>query len=75
MLHYFSYKVVVYMQKFIAFVIHPPQSCRKYLGNKQLWKIYQSIPAESYKINTAIGKDQQENMETENVYYVQRNLY
>ena len=35
---------------------------RKYLGNKQLGKIYQSIPAEYYKINTAIWKDQQENM-------------
>ena len=31
-------------------------------GNKQLWKIYQSIPAEFYKINMAIWKDQQENM-------------
>ena len=31
-------------------------------GNKQLWKIYQSIPAEYYKINTAIWKDEQENM-------------
>ena len=37
--------------------------------------MYQSIPAEYYKINTAICKDQQENMETENVYYIQRNLY
>ena len=49
-----------------------------YLGNKQLWKIYQSIPAEYYKINTAIRKDQQENMQTENVYYVKRkkkNIY
>ena len=27
---------------------------RKYLGNKPFWKIYQSIPAEYYKINTAI---------------------
>ena len=25
-------------------------------------KIYQSVPAEYYKINTAIWKDQQENM-------------
>ena len=39
-----------------------PKSGRKYLGNKQLWKIYQLIPAEFYKINTAIWKDQQENM-------------
>ena len=39
-----------------------PKSERKYLGNKQLWKIYQSIPAEYYKIDTAIWKDQQENM-------------
>ena len=38
------------------------KSGRKYLGNKQLWKMYQSIPAEYYKINTAIWKDQQENM-------------
>ena len=39
-----------------------PKSGRKYLGKKQLLKIYQSIPAEYYKINTAIWKDQQENM-------------
>ena len=39
-----------------------PKSGRKYLGNKQLWKIYQSIPAEYNKSNTAIWKDQQENM-------------
>ena len=38
------------------------KSERKYLENKQLWKIYQSIPAEYYKINTAICKDQQKNM-------------
>ena len=31
-----------------------PKSDRKYLVNKHLWKIYQSIPAEYYKINTAI---------------------
>ena len=37
-----------------------PKLGRKYLGNKQLWKIYQSIPAEYFKINTAIWKDQQE---------------
>ena len=37
-------------------------SGRKYLGNKQLWKIHQSIPAEYYEINSAIWKDQQENM-------------
>ena len=30
-----------------------PKSGRNFLGNKQLWKIYQSIPAEYYKINTA----------------------
>ena len=52
-----------------------PKSDRKYLGNKQLWKIYQSISAEYYIINTAIWKDQQENMKTENVYYIQRNFY
>ena len=39
-----------------------PNSDRKYLGNKQLWMIYQSIPAEYYTINTAIWKNQQENM-------------
>ena len=39
-----------------------PKSGKKYLVNKKLWKIYQSIPAEYYKINTAIWKDQQENM-------------
>ena len=39
-----------------------PKLGRKYLGNKQLWKIYQSIPAEYYKINTTIWKDQQENV-------------
>ena len=62
-----SYKVVMYIQN-----LHPfcntsspddgPKSDRKYLRNKQLWKIYQPIPAEYYKINTAIWKDQQENM-------------
>ena len=31
-----------------------PKSGRKYLGNKQLWKIYQWISAEYYKINKAI---------------------
>ena len=31
-------------------------------GNKQLWKMCQSIPAEYYKISAAIWKDQQENM-------------
>ena len=30
---------------------YAPKSGRKYLGNKQLWKIYQSTPAEYYKIN------------------------
>ena len=39
-----------------------PKSGRKYLGYKQLWKIHQSIPAEHYKIKTAIWKDQQENI-------------
>ena len=47
-----------------------PKSGRKYLGNKRLWKIYQSIPAEYYKPNTAIWNDQHENMETKYVYYV-----
>ena len=62
-----SYIVVMYIQK-----LHPfcntsssddgPKSGRKHMGNKHLWKIYQSIPAEYYKINTAIWKDQQENI-------------
>ena len=39
-----------------------PKSGRKYLGYKQLWKIHQSISAEYDKSNTAIWKDQQENM-------------
>ena len=30
---------------------------RKYWGNNGLWKIYQPIPAEYHKINTAIQKD------------------
>ena len=34
-----------------------PKLGRKYLGNKQLRKIYQSIPDEYYKINTAIWKN------------------
>ena len=39
-----------------------PKSGKKYLGYKQSLKIHQSIPAEYYKINTAIWMDQQENM-------------
>ena len=39
-----------------------PKLGRKYLGNKQLRKIYQPIPAEYHKINTAIRQDQQKNM-------------
>ena len=39
-----------------------PKSGKKYLGYKNLWQIHQSIPAEYYKINTEIWKDQQENM-------------
>ena len=63
----FSYKVVMYIQKLHHFcntssADDGPESDRKYLGNKQSWKIYQSIPAEDYQINTAIWKDQQENM-------------
>ena len=62
-----SYKVVVHMQKLHRFCNRSspddgPKSGRKYLGNKQLWKIYQSIPTEYYKINTAIWKDYPENM-------------
>ena len=37
--------------------------------------MYQWIPVEHYKINTALWKNQPENMLTENVYYIQRNLY
>ena len=62
-----SYNVVMYIQKLHHFCIRStsddgPKLGRKYLGNKQLWKIHQSIPAEYYKINTAIWIDQQENM-------------
>ena len=34
-----------------------PKLGRKYLGNNLLWKVYQPIPAEYHKINTAIQKD------------------
>ena len=62
-----SYKVVMSIQKLHHFcnTSSPddgPKLGRKYLGNRELWKIYQSIPAEYYKINTVIWKDQQENM-------------
>ena len=57
----------MYIQKLHPFCKTPsfddaPKSGRKYLGNKQSLKIYQSIPAEYNKIDTAIWKDQQENM-------------
>ena len=39
-----------------------PKSGRKYFRNKQLWEIYESIPAEYYEINRSIWKDQLENM-------------
>ena len=63
----FSYKVVMYIQKLHHFcnTFSPddrPKSDRKNLGNKQLWKINQSISDEYYKINKPIWKDQQENM-------------
>ena len=45
------------------------------LPSQQTYTKHQSFPAEYYKINTAIWKDQQEYMKTENVYYVQRNIY
>ena len=75
-----SYKVVMYIKKLHHFcnTSSPddgPKSGKKYLGNRQLWEIDQPIPSEYYKINTAIWKDQQENMLTENVYYIQRNIY
>ena len=62
-----SNKVAMYIQKLHHFCNtsspdDSPKSGRKYLGNEQLWKIYQSVPAEYYRINTAIRKDQQENM-------------
>ena len=38
------------------------QSCAESTIYIQLWKIDQSIPAEYNKINTAIRKDQQENI-------------
>ena len=34
-----------------------PMLGREYSGNSYLWKVYQPIPAEYYKINTAIRKD------------------
>ena len=57
-----SYKVVMYIQKLHHFcnTSSPndgPKSDRKYSGNNQLWKIYQPIPTEYHKINTAIRKD------------------
>ena len=59
--------VVMYIQKLHHFCHRStpwwwPKVGQKVLGNKQLWKIYQLIPAEYYKINTAIWKDQQKNM-------------
>ena len=30
---------------------------RKYSGNNELWNVYQPIPVEYHKINTAIRKD------------------
>ena len=47
------------------------KSGRKYVRYMQLWKIHQSIPAEYDKSNTAIWMDQEGNMLTENVHYVQ----
>ena len=57
-----SYKVVMYIQKLHHFcnTSSPddgPKLGRKYLGNNKLWKVYQTIPAEYQKINTAIRKD------------------
>ena len=34
-----------------------PKLGRKYLGNNKLWKVYQPIPTEDHKIDTAIRKD------------------
>ena len=57
--HSSSYKVAMYIQKLHNFynTSSPddgPKSGRKYLRNKQLWKIYLSILTEYYKINMAI---------------------
>ena len=57
--HSSSYKVVMYIQKLHYFCNRSspddgPKSGKKYFGNKQLWEVHQSIPAEYYKINTAI---------------------
>ena len=52
-----------------------PKSSRKYLGYIQLEKIHQTFPDEYDKSSTAIRTDPEENMYTENVYYVQRNFY
>ena len=48
-----SYKEVMYIQKLHrSSTDDGSKSSRKYLGNKQLRKIHQSIPAEYYKIKT-----------------------
>ena len=52
-----SYKVVMYIQKLHHFHDDGPKLDRKYLGNNSLWKIYQQIPTEYHKINTAIRND------------------
>ena len=46
----------------MTFGIHPPPDDgpklgRKNLGNNLLWKIYQPIPLEYHKMNTAIQMD------------------
>ena len=47
-----------------------PKSGRKYEGYVKLWTIHKSYPAEYDKSNTEIRTTPEENMQTENVYYV-----
>ena len=65
-----SYKVIMYIQKLHHFcnTSSPddgPKLGRKYSGNKQLWKIYQSIP-------TKYHKNQNGNMKGSTRKYVDR---
>ena len=57
-----SYKIIMYMHKLYHFCnIHTPDDGlglgSKYLGNNQIWKVYQPIPTKYHKINTATQKD------------------
>ena len=67
MLHTATAQMLFFLQMYIQKLHHFcntsfPDDGRKHLGNKQLWKIHQSITAEYYKMNTETWKDQQENM-------------